>query len=171
MATPKKLQVALDGNVALLFEAGAEFCEKVFETLQKLKLEIHLTETVLQEIQDQAENASAPLFSDLALSLLRKCHSHGIKTNGLKNYQNGCAEQLADFVLEKCVPNNVTITKNEALIVAETSLHEMEFLIVLPTSPLLKLNGKWLNLCLTEKDGFPITILSTDDILRIVNDL
>ena len=166
MATPsKKFLAALDPQFFLFLEAGAPGCQTIFKGLEEMGFEFILTETALQEIEEMAESGSRPEFQDLAKRTFPKLRNHyGIKTPGLKNYENGCAEVIANYLLEKCLPDDTL--KNDALLIAEASLHECNFLIMLLNS-LAGVDSQKINLLMAEKGGNPLSIVSTEGILEV----
>ncbi|HTR41496.1 MAG TPA: hypothetical protein VMH87_07760 [Pseudomonadales bacterium] len=161
----KKFLAALDPQFVLFLEAGASGCEAIFKGLEKRNFQFLLSETALQEIQEMAEQGCHAAVRELAHKTLSKLRSHyGIKTPGLQNYEYGCAEVIADFLLEKCLPQGTT--KNDAFLIAEASLHECDFLILL--SPLTNVDPQRLNLLLADKDLNPISIACADDLIKVL---
>lgn len=165
--TSKKFLAALDPQFVLFLEAGAAGCQTIFKGLEAMHFEFILTETALQEIQEMAENGTRPEFQNLAKTLLPKLRSHyGIKTPGLKNYENGCAEVIANHLLEKCLQEDAL--KNDALLVSEASLHECNFLVML-ANPFLTVDHQKINLLMAEKGGNPLAIIGSEEILQMFN--
>jgi hypothetical protein len=164
MATPsKKHLAALDPQFVLFLEAGAEDCQTVFDGLEKWKFNFIITDTALQELQETSESGCRPEIKLLANRLLPRLRGHyGIKTDGLPNYQYGCAEVIANHLLEKCLPPETS--KNDALLIAEASVHECTFLIFLQDTK--RFDNQRINLFIVEKGGNPITIYCTADILK-----
>ena len=166
MATPsKKYLAALDPQFVLFLEAGAPGCQTIFKGLEAMHFEFILTETALQEIQEMAESGSRPGFQDLARRTLTRLRNHyGIKTPGLKNYQNGCAEIIANHLLEKCLQEDAL--KNDALLISEASLHECNFLVMLINS-FVSVDHQKINLLMAEKGGNPLSIIGSEEILQL----
>jgi hypothetical protein len=166
MATPpKKYLAALDPQFVLFLEAGSSDCKTIFDGLAVIHFEFILTETGLQEIQELAENGSRQEIQNLAKRVLPRLRSHyGIKTPGLKNYENGCAEVIANHLLEKCLREDAL--KNDALLVSEASLHECNFLVML-ANPFVSVDHQKINLLMAEKGGNPLTIIGTEEVLQI----
>jgi len=163
----KRFLTALDPKFVLFLEAGAPNCRAIFSGLEAMNFDFILTETALQEIQELAESGSRSELKDLAKrTLLRLQSPYGIKTPGLKNYENGCAEVIANYLLEKCLPEETL--KNDALLVAEASLHGCNFLIML-LNPFSSVDSQKINLLMAEKGGNPLSISCVEGILDVFN--
>ena len=168
MATPtgKKFRVALDFHFVLLLESGVELYEQVFDELDRRKFEFIVTETPLQEIQDLSVKGSRPEFIHLGSRILQRFQSHyGIKTPGLERLQHGYADAIAVSLMEKSFLDD--LSKDDALMIAEASIHNADFLIMADNTHLANVEGHLLNLALVEKGGNPITILCAGSVLPI----
>lgn len=164
MALREKLRAALDTPFLLALEAGSEECEQTITRLEGLKAELIVSDTVLQEIVDLKENGSFPAMREMAGDLIPRLRDHyGFKTDGLRNTDNGIAEIIADKLMEHRVLS--AATKNDALIVAEASLHNCGILITLEPV-LLNADTKRLNVVLMESHAPILEILSPALILR-----
>jgi hypothetical protein len=160
----EKLRAALDTPFLLALEAGSRECEQTVARLEALKAEFVVSDTVLQEIVDLKEKGSFPAVREMAGDLIPRLHDHyGFKTDGLRSTDNGIAEIVADKLLANRVLSGAT--KNDALIVAEASLHHCAILITLEPV-LLNADTKRLNVVLMESHAAILEILSPALILR-----
>jgi len=153
---------AVDTGVLLALEAGDEECQEAIDRLSNVGFYFIVTETVLQELADIAQNDSDSENRSHAHNTLIQMTNFGFLAPSLTPVQMGVAEQLAQKLLENCIPH---CALNDGLTVTESAYNNCRFLLT-RRSGLLNIDRISILIAIVDSDLPAVVVISPKEIIE-----
>lgn len=153
---------AVDTSVLLALEAGDEESQQAVDRLLEAGFYFIVTETVLQELADISQTDADPDNRAHAHNTLIQITNFGFLAPSLKPVELGVAAQVAQTLLEKCMPN---CTLNDGLAITESSYNICRILMTRRPG-LLNTDRISILITLVDSDLAPVVVISPKEMLE-----
>jgi rRNA-processing protein FCF1 len=154
--------VALDTNFVLDLAGRDPAAKKLAEVLQARRFSLLITDTVIQELADKAEDEKDEAHEE-AVFALAHIREWKITPVLLKPLQRGYAEQFSEYVRRQGLLN--TSEKNDGEILAEASIAEATF-VISSDAHLCRIDEHLLRVAYSDKGLDPVTVVNKKKMLK-----